>query len=69
MQLSSFTTIYTNTFFYAFSTLVLFYLAFTHIHSLMDSSDRNLGLVFWPKIFGMQTGGARDQTSNFPMSR
>lgn len=31
-------------------------LTFTHIHTLLDASERNLGLLPCPGVFGMQTG-------------
>lgn len=63
-------TIHTHSF-YAFSSAL--YLAFTSIHMHSHSKERILEqLGVQDRIqgyFGMQTGAARDQTSNLPISR
>lgn len=48
-----------HTFFLRFSA---FYLTLTRIHTLMDASERKLGLVSCPKVFSLQSGAARDRT-------
>lgn len=39
-----------------------FYLPFTHIHALMDVSERNLGLVLCPRAFGMPSEADGERT-------
>lgn len=49
-----------------------FYLKFTHIHNLMNTSENNSGFKIWPKnskTFRLESGTTRDQTINLPIRR